>query len=432
MAPFPEDEIMTIKRLEVALKKSDFKLLKDGAYKLHEKYHSHHHFQYLDLLKIILDDVEANYAIPPEIKDILVPTIKDILSGDQNYYSDDTQNRISSLTSLSYGTNSYPEKESGFEELNPIGSANIDLQEKNEPQEYIKPFQEFNSEKPIDMITDIPKSEPLDTQQNLYGNAEVNIEQYNINPTEDFITEVPVMEQQNIFESINKEQSEEIVLDEHLNIIEKEPEEEIEAPKETVWDSYKEEVPAQPVEQTLIQPTEQFSQNIAQENFDYVKEEPVEEAVEEPVEELGEETEVKEETAQEVVEEPKEEFGENFKEETEEPKEEPIEEAVEEPEEEQKSIAIFFGQDSSVEKIKNIAHYRDLINGKNDFSLYEITNLINEIKTQSDTNVSELTTLLEQLRTTNHNINLVTSSQSANLSELFEESNITYSIFNPS
>ena len=34
MAPFPETEIMTIKRLEVALRKMDLKLLKDGAYKL--------------------------------------------------------------------------------------------------------------------------------------------------------------------------------------------------------------------------------------------------------------------------------------------------------------------------------------------------------------------------------------------------------------
>ena len=98
MAPFPEDEIMTIKRLEVALKKSDFKLLKEGAYKLHEKYHSHYHFEYLDLLKIILDEVEANYAVPPDIKDILIPTIKDILSQDN-----EQTNRISSLTSLSYG-----------------------------------------------------------------------------------------------------------------------------------------------------------------------------------------------------------------------------------------------------------------------------------------------------------------------------------------
>ena len=47
MAPFPETEIMTLKRLEVALKKGDFKLLRDGTYKLHEKYHSGYEFEYI-------------------------------------------------------------------------------------------------------------------------------------------------------------------------------------------------------------------------------------------------------------------------------------------------------------------------------------------------------------------------------------------------
>ena len=79
MAPFPEAEIMTIKRLEVALRKMDFKLLKDGAYKLHEKYHCGHQFEYLDLLKEIFFEVSENTQIPAEIKDILCPTIEDIL-----------------------------------------------------------------------------------------------------------------------------------------------------------------------------------------------------------------------------------------------------------------------------------------------------------------------------------------------------------------
>ena len=109
MAPFPETEIMTIKRLEVALRKMDLKLLKDGAYKLHEKYHGGYKFEYLDLLKEIFMEVSNNASIPNDIKDILAPTIEDILS--QQGISTDTstspyealnQNRVSSLTSLSY------------------------------------------------------------------------------------------------------------------------------------------------------------------------------------------------------------------------------------------------------------------------------------------------------------------------------------------
>ena len=80
MAPFPEAEIMTIKRLEVALRKMDFKLLKDGAYKLHEKYHGGHRFEYLDLLKDIYIEISNNPSIPDDVKDILAPTIEDILS----------------------------------------------------------------------------------------------------------------------------------------------------------------------------------------------------------------------------------------------------------------------------------------------------------------------------------------------------------------
>ena len=78
MAPFPEAEIMTIKRLEVALRKMDFKLLKDGAYKPHEKYHSGFRFEYLDLLKDLFMEISNNASIPNDIKEILTSTIEDI------------------------------------------------------------------------------------------------------------------------------------------------------------------------------------------------------------------------------------------------------------------------------------------------------------------------------------------------------------------
>ena len=79
MAPFPESESMTIKRLEVALRKSDMNLLKDGAYKLHEKFHTGHRFEYTEELTQILEYVNS-HAIPQEIKEILCPTIEDILT----------------------------------------------------------------------------------------------------------------------------------------------------------------------------------------------------------------------------------------------------------------------------------------------------------------------------------------------------------------
>ena len=79
MAPFPESESMTIKRLEVALRKRDMQLLKDGAYKLHEKFHTGHKFEFLSELEQILDYVKvAN--VPSEIMEILYPTIEEIIN----------------------------------------------------------------------------------------------------------------------------------------------------------------------------------------------------------------------------------------------------------------------------------------------------------------------------------------------------------------
>lgn len=79
MAPFPESEDMTIKRLVVALRKNDLQLLKMGTYKLHEKFHTGFEFELVDDLRAILETVEKK-QYPPEISDILCSTIKDILS----------------------------------------------------------------------------------------------------------------------------------------------------------------------------------------------------------------------------------------------------------------------------------------------------------------------------------------------------------------
>ena len=83
MAPFPESESMTIKRLEVALKKKDMHLLKDGAYKLHEKFHTGHRFEFITELEQILKYAKTN-DIQWEIKEILCPTIEEILSEQPN------------------------------------------------------------------------------------------------------------------------------------------------------------------------------------------------------------------------------------------------------------------------------------------------------------------------------------------------------------
>ena len=403
MAPFPEEEIMTIKRLEVALRKSDFKLLKEGAYKLHEKYHQHHHFQYLDLLRGILNDVQLNYAIPSEIKDILIPTIQDILSNSQ----EETQNRVSSLTSLSYGINQQETPEIK-EEFQPQSIQEPEKTTENEQKEnYIKPFQEFTPIKPIELISNETQV-PTNSQDNFEDNQDSKLiaESFNEMPSEDFDTETPVMHQQNIFENTQTENSEapshfEQKNEYELQSVQEEKQEEkeelfqdfIELPKEykPSFDNYEQ------------------KQEVVEENL---YNQPMEA---EEIEEIKEESQQIFETEAEIEQTATTEEVEDIKE---------VEKA-----EEQKTITIFFGQNSSSEKIKNILKYRDLIKSHGNFSLGELISLVNEIKLQADTNVSELQTFIEQLKSTNHKINIVTNSQSSNLVDLFNQTDTTYSIF---
>ena len=393
MAPFPEEEIMTIQRLEVALRRSDYKLLKEGAYKLHEKYHSHHNFQYKDLLEKILDEVQANYAIPSDIKDILIPTIQDILSNNEQ----EQQNRVSSLTSLSYGVNNQTEEQSYGQDSRPQTLRPVEIEPENKSQnEYIKPFQEFTPIRPIDMVPESVAQESKEEFKNYEDNqdSKLIVDSYSEQPGEDFDTQTPVMYQQNIFEENEKEHD---------------------------------------VQETK----EHFLQ---EEPIEYLKSKEIQEVEysKEDEKEIVQEAEIREETQQDSIieEEPKEVMqkqedisysaeipSETFKDDKEESAE-----VVNEPEETSKTISMFFGQDSSAEKIRNIAKYHSLIDSHSDFTLREITSLINEIKTQADTNVSELQMFLEQLKGTKHHLSLITNSQSANLTDLLDQSNITYKI----
>ena len=297
MAPFPETEIMTIKRLEVALRKMDLKLLKDGAYKLHEKYHGGYKFEYLDLLKEIFMEVSNNSSIPSEIKDILNPTIEDILS-EQGIDTDTStspfesanQNRISSLTSLSYNT---------------------EIKEENQEQK-IDAFEAFGSKNNVSLA-------------NQYSNNPINTEPFKefsspsqefSTPSQEFSTQSQIMEENN-----------------------------------------------QNNANTLT------TQNI--------------------------------ETVTEV---------------------------------QTKTIAIYYGQDNSADKIKNISKYKKLVfeDENQQHTISEILKLICEINTQTNTNVSELKGLFEQLKSTNHKLNLIINVSSKNLISLFEENNFSYTFLNNS
>ena len=259
---------------------------------------------------------------------------------------------------------------------------------------------------------------------------------YDAKPTDDMILDEPVF-QQNIFE--NKVEQKPV---EYLS-----GEERVEIEQDNTFQEIKE-----PVEYLS---SEEENKAIEEKNEVLYKEENIEE-IKEPVEYLSnkeESTTIEEDITQEVEQtieeiEPVQEVQEIDSQEIEkeikeiepiqkieeiEPQE--VDEIVTEEIEEQKepkSIAIFYGQDSSNEKIKNITKYRELIYNQKDFSLNEIINLINEIKMQADTNVAELQFIFEKLKSAPNHINFITSSQSANLIDLLNQTDITYSIFNNS
>lgn len=85
-----ESESMTVKRLEIALRKMDLQLLKTAGYKLHEKFHSGHKFQYTSELRQILKYVE-NEKIDEEIKQLVVSTINEILQKNNESAAQNTQ-----------------------------------------------------------------------------------------------------------------------------------------------------------------------------------------------------------------------------------------------------------------------------------------------------------------------------------------------------
>ena len=246
------------------------------------------------------------------------------------------------------------------------------------------------------------------------ANAELIAKTYNQKPTEDFITETPVVEQQDIF--ANRERIEEKNKEEEIHeyLAPKIQEAEQSAPvseetEETEEANYREfntieknEAPKEEVieqEQEVSKIIEQEAP-VRQEILAAAQHETIEVVQDEPEEEAEEETyEDPQITEQEM------------------------------PQEIQKTITVFYGQNSSGEKVNNIHKYRELLYNKKDFSLNEITSLINEIKTQADTNISELQIFLDKLKSTNHAINLLTNSQSANLVDLLSKNDITYSIF---
>ncbi len=318
MAPFLETEIMTIKRIEVALRKMDFKLLKDAAYKLHEKLHNGFKFEYVDILKEIKEDILKNEEIPQDIKELIIPTIEDIVLKNSNEETNSlSENKVSSLTSLSFGA--VKEENS----TSPIQTA-------EKPQE----------EKPsIDAFSAFGGSETKTNSQ-----TQTQTSPFKVEPFKEFST----------FEQISQ----------------------IEPLKTAVQ------------QQTFNMPDNQNTST--NEIYNEIVDEPV----------LKENTQISNIQTPEIK-------------------------------TQTKTVAIYYHLNNSLEKARNITKFRELIN-KDDTRLKEILNLIKEIKAQSNVNVSELKTILEQLIQKNNKINIITNCSSSDLVNLLNSIKIDFDLFDNS
>ncbi len=342
MTPFPEVELITIERLEVALRNKNMGLLKEGAYKLHEKYHSGHKFEYLDKLKAVYFNALNEASIPDDTKDILCSTIKDILFDggielDSEELNDSNQSRVSSLTQLSYNA-SAPTKTLVVDKE--TSASNFEtIETTNSSEGKISAFDVFSAPRNNDSTSSYAQS-PFQAEKNA--------------PFQEF--KMPDTQLNMNLQTFNTQET------------------------LTNYDNEKEPLTSQ---EPLFQ--EQSTSTL---NFNEPSNQPA--------------------------------VFENYE-----------NQMNNEGEKKPENVAIFYCQDVSNEKIRNIIRYRELISKLQDehYSINEILHLISEINTQSNTNILELKNILDQLQINKNKVNLVTNSSSANLIGLMEQGEYSYSLY---
>ncbi len=253
MAPFPEAEDMTIKRLYVALKRSDMQLLQMGAHKLHEKFHTGHKFELTEDLKQILSYVEEQ-EIPNDIKDLLIKTITDILNGTmpENNYSYEAEIPFEEETKEETYQETYnqvEEKEDNF-----VQDENINIQNETIEEPVIFTPKEFEAPNYNEPYNQVEEKEDNFVQ-------ETYVEQYQ-EPVQEAYQE-PVQEYKEEYqEQTYQEEYEEPVVEQYQEPVQEVIEENKEEYKEPVVEEYQ--------EQTYQEPTQEYKEEY-QEPYNQVK-----------------------------------------------------------------------------------------------------------------------------------------------------------------
>lgn len=412
MAPFPEAEDMTIKRLYVALKRSDMQLLQMGAHKLHEKYHTGHKFELLDDLKQILSYVEEQ-NIPNDVKDLLTRTISNILNGEvpnsQNNFIPFENEENQNVQYLNEIQNKPIEENQSFEQ-DVYGNNNIYSQMSEEPVI----FTPKEEKSPIDII--YPKSVNLNTLTNVNeGAKKEDIKQFEQNIKQDELKEefVEVQETNN-----EKEEAQQKII--FNNNTDENKEAQTENGSFSVPEYIEPPIKEEIIETQTIEPI-YFEKQTYEDKKEPIKEE-VQENIEEPVY-VAPVVEQVQENNQEIKEEIQENVEENNNYSA--PQNEII---LEEKESTLQNVAVFYDDKAPDNYYLQNKKYRielDSILLSNEANPMDSA-AIN--KSLADTPTDEINEILKMLNTIKGDVHFVTTSRSENVIKTFIGNGINFKI----
>ncbi len=415
MAPFPEAEIMTIKRLEVALRKADFKLLKEGAYKLHEKFHEGFQFEHLDLLKEIYVEITDNPSIPQDTVAILAQTINDIIAKqDVVIYKKEEPSNNADIQNPQKGVDDNINKPIIINEEENVQNEDIkdDIEDARDAGDIrvIEDEQNIRDEKNIqndvssateaplrdNILVNSKKPEKLSAfdafkPDKIYDKDDKN---YSFTPVKN-----------PIYDEMFDDSTPKFIIKDNINsnitltpdkILNKINTNNINRPVQSYTNNYNHNLnPGSNYAHGRNNNSHNHNHNKIQSN-------------------QTKNSEIK--------------FGNNATHHFEAQKQN----SNNEIQRQNKEVAIFYGQTNSLEKVSNIIKLRQIVldSKENQIHFDEFFSLLSELKAQVNSNVAELKNVLEKLKSNKNITNLITSCQSEDFFHLFHACDINYSLYN--
>lgn len=206
-----ESETLILKRLESALANEDNDLLKIAAYKLHEKFHSGHKFEYIKQLKSVYDYVYENPMFEEQTALLLTSTIEDIINKKDEPKKEEVTSVIDEIFPSSNSFSSYATEYKQHEEKTEV------------QKDLFSSFIQGNTTKAEETTPTVYEEKPV-----VYEEKPVTYEEKPAQYITEMVYEKPSQE-------INKVEEERIILEQiETNEIEEESKEEYEEKMEAI------------------------------------------------------------------------------------------------------------------------------------------------------------------------------------------------------